>query len=146
MKQRGFTLLEVLVATVILAIAVAGVLSALTTSLRNAARLTDYDRSAMLARRKMDELLQERGLPKFVAIEGVWDPSMTNGQTSGWTARIQPWEMAPGSGPGSPVLERVELQVWWQTAGGQRRQFNLEGFRRGTLTPADIAAGAVVAR
>ena len=55
-RNRGFTLLEVMVATTIMAIAVVGLLSSLSASLRNAARLTDNDRSALLARRKMDEL------------------------------------------------------------------------------------------
>jgi general secretion pathway protein I len=144
-SERGFTLLEVLVASVIMAIAVAGVLSALSTSMRNQARLTDYDRSAMLARRKMDEVMAEKKLPKFVVIEGLWDRALTNNRESGWRARILPWEMLPQSGPGSPVLERIELEVWW-IDGERRRTFTLEGFRRGQLTEADIAAGAALTR
>jgi type II secretion system protein I len=42
MNRRGFTLLEVLVATVIMATAVIALLSNLSTSLNNAARLTDF--------------------------------------------------------------------------------------------------------
>ena len=142
-KRRGFTLLEVLVATTLMAIAISGVLSALSSTMRNAARLTDYDRSAMLARRKMDELLLDRKVPKFVFLEGEWDPVMTNGRQSGWRARIMPWEIAPKSGPGSNMLERIELEVWW-LEGERRRSLALEGFRRSMLTEADIAAGAVV--
>ena len=55
--RAGFTLLEVLVATTIMAIAVSGLLASLSTSLRVASRLTDYDRATLLAREKMDELL-----------------------------------------------------------------------------------------
>jgi general secretion pathway protein I len=138
-SERGFTLLEVLVASVIMAIAVAGVLSALSTSMRNEARLTDYDRSAMLARRKMDELLTERKLPRFVLLEGRWDPSLTNNRESGWRARIQPWEMLPNVGPGAQVLDRIELEVWWME-GERRKIFTLEGFRRGKLGESDAAA------
>lgn len=126
-----------------MAIAISGVLSALSSTMRNAARLTDYDRSAMLARRKMDELLIDRKLPKFVFLEGQWDPVMTNGRQAGWRARILPWEIAPSSGPGSNILERVELEVWWME-GERRRGLQLEGFRRGMLTDADLAQGAVV--
>jgi general secretion pathway protein I len=141
MKQSGFTLLEVLVATVIMAVAIGGTLSALSSSMRNEARLSDYDRAAMFARRKLEELLIDRKLPKMAPLEGVWDPAMTNGRTSGWQARITPWEMTPNAGPGSPVLERIELEVWWED-GGRRRVFRLDGYRRGILTPAEIAAGA----
>ena len=139
--QRGFTLLEVIVASVIVAIAISGVLSALSSSMRNAARLTDYDRSAMLARRKMDELLVERKLPKFVLLEGRWDPALTNNRESGWRARIQPWEMLPNAGVNALVLDRIELEVWW-LEGERRRTLNLEGFRRGTLTATDLVAKA----
>lgn len=144
--QRGFTLLELLVATAIMAIAVGGVLSALSTSMRNASRLSDYDRSAMLARRKMDEILVDRRIPKMASLEGVWDPMYTNGRNSGWRARVVPFEWLPGVGPGAEVLERVELEVWWDAGDGRRRNFALEGFRRGVLTAADIQAGALLPR
>lgn len=141
-RLRGFTLLEMLVATVILAIAVTGLMAALSGSLRNAARLTDYDRAAMLARRKMDELLEDKKLPKFVFLEGRWDPSLTSGKESGWRARIQPWEMLPNPGAGSRSLDRVELEIWWLD-GENRRSFRVEGFRRGMLTEGDVRGGAV---
>jgi general secretion pathway protein I len=140
MKQRGFTLLEVLVATVILAVAVTGLLSALSTSLRNAARLTDYDRAALLGRQKMDELLLATTLPKLVPIEGVWEPEVAGDARIGWRARYSPFEMLPQRGPGMPYLERVELEIWWMN-GEKRRTLALEGFRRSVLTPQDVAAG-----
>ena len=141
MKRRGFTLLEVLVATLIMAIAVTGLLSALSTSLRNAARLTDYDRAALLARQKMDELLIARPLPTGGVMEGSWDPSLTSGGPMGWRARMTPFEIPPRSGPGTPILDRVELEIWWMS-GGHRRTFTLEGFRREVLTAQQAAAGA----
>ena len=140
--QRGFTLLEMLVATVILAIAVTGLMSALSGSLRNAARLTDYDRAAMLARRKMDELLEDKKLPKFVFLEGRWAPALTGGRESGWRARIQPWEMMPTPAVGMLALDRIELEVWWLD-NNNRRIFQLEGFRRAMLTEADVRGAAV---
>jgi general secretion pathway protein I len=140
-RNRGFTLLEVMVATTIMAIAVVGLLSSLSASLRNAARLTDYDRSALLARRKMDELLLDRRLPRFAIVEGNWDQSAT-GVEGGWRARITPFDLPPGVGAGVAVLDRVELEVWWKK-GGLRRTFTLEGFRRGMLRPEEVAlAGA----
>ncbi len=140
-RNRGFTLLEVMVATTIMAIAVVGLLSSISASLRNASRLTDYDRSALLARRTLDELLLDQRLPRFAAVEGKWDRSAT-GMEGGWRAQVTPFDVPPGAVAGSLVLDRVELEVWWKS-GDRRRTFTLEGFRRGALRPQDVAlAGA----
>ena len=140
MKQRGFTLLEVLVATVILAVAVTGLMSALSTSLGSAARLTDYDRAALLGRQKMDELIIASNLPKLTPIEGIWAPEVAGDLKAGWRARLSPFEMPSTAGPGTPYLERVELEIWWMN-GEKRRTLNIEAFRRSVITTEDRAAG-----
>lgn len=135
-NQRGFTLLEVLVAAAIMGIAVAGVLSGLASASRNASRLTQYDRAVVLARQKMNELLVDRAAPRNIPLTGNWDPPIAN---AGWNARVTPFEAAPGSGPGQWSIDRVELEVWWMD-GPRRRAFTLEGFRRGVLQPGDVAS------
>lgn len=139
-RQAGFTLLEVLVASVLMSVAVAGLLSQLTTSLSIAARLTEADRAALLARRKMDELMTVRRLPKGAPLAGTIE-----GAPGGWRARVTPFEMARGSGPGSFYIERIELEIWWMN-GDSRRTFVLEGFRKTILTPQDLAEGMVLPR
>jgi general secretion pathway protein I len=136
-RRRGFTLLEVMVATVIMGIAVSGVLSGLASAARNASRLTQYDRATLLARQKMDELLVDHGIRRGVPLEGVWDPALAGGASAGWRALVEPFEMTPGSGPGNWVLDRVQLEVWWMD-GPTRRGFTLEGFRRGILKDGDL--------
>jgi prepilin-type N-terminal cleavage/methylation domain-containing protein len=135
--RRGFTLLEALVATALMAVAVTGVLTALSTSLRNAARLGDYDRGSLLARRKMTELMTEARLPRNVPLQGGFDRVVAAGlDDAGWRAVIRPFEHPPGAGPGTRILDRIELEVWW-VARGQRRSFTLEAYRPGVLLPQD---------
>ena len=131
--RRGFTLLEVLVATLIMGIAVAGLLSGLASSTRNAARLTEYDRATILAKSKMDELISDHTIPRRAPIGETFDPVLTGGIQAGWNATITPFESAPGGGVGKWVVDRVELEIWWISGTAQgplRRSYSLEGFRR----------------
>jgi general secretion pathway protein I len=121
-SQRGFTLLEILVATTIMAIAVVGLLSNLSTSMRTASHITDADRAAQMARNKMEDLLVDINLPYQGTLEGTFDPN------SGWTAQIGPFEGPPNYQPGATILQRIALVVWWRS-GGNLRQFPVEAYR-----------------
>ncbi len=120
--QTGFTLLEIMVATTLMGIAVVGLLSSLSTSMRSAGRVTDADRAAQMARNKMEELMVDGNLPFQGSLEGQFD------STSGWTAQIGPFEMPPQVQPGAAILQRIGLVVWWKN-GDNLRQFPLESFR-----------------
>ena len=63
-----------LVATVIMGLAVVGLLSNISTSLQHASRLTEHDRAALAAKRKMDELLVDSRLPYDSPMEGQVRP------------------------------------------------------------------------
>src|SRR5436190_12216947 len=124
--RQGFTLLEVLVATVIMGVAVAGLIAGLSQSVHNASRLTDYDRAAMLARTKMNELLVDRNLPFDGRVEGRFDPSDAGGSASGWRAVLKPFEAPPNAQPGTVILEQIDLELWWEPATGTRRTLALQ--------------------
>jgi len=121
-NQKGFTLLEILVATTIMGIAVVGLLSSLSTSMRNATHVSEADRVAQIARNKMEELLVDARLPFQGTMEGAFD------NTSGWTAQIGPFEAPPQLQPGVPVLQRIALVVWWKN-GENLRRYPLEAYR-----------------
>lgn len=137
MGKRGFTLLEMVVATAIMGIAVVGLLSVLAGAARNAARLRDYDRVAQLAELRMNEMLLDEDLPRDVDLSGEFDSAISGGLQSGWRARLTAFEMPPARVPGQYSLDRIEMEVWWM-AGGQRRSIPLEAFRRHILRPEDI--------
>jgi general secretion pathway protein I len=138
MSRRGFTLLEMMVATLIMGIAVVGLLSGISASTRNAARVGDSDRAVLLARAKMDELLLDRTLARGALVRGPIHEALLGGRNGGWIARVTGFENPPVVAPGIQVIDRIELQVWWM-AGEERRTFNLDGYRTYTLQPRDLA-------
>jgi len=137
MRRRGFTLLEMLVATLIMGIAVIGLMAEITASMRNASRVTNRDRAALLARSKMDELLADPLLPVDSPVNGVFDRGLTGGVEGGWTARLTRFEMPPNPAPGQQSLDRLSLEIWWM-ANGERRTFTLSGYRAHTLRPEEV--------
>jgi general secretion pathway protein I len=129
LNRKGFTLLEVLVATVIMGLAVAGLIAGLSQSVKNASRLTDYDRAVMLARTKMNDLLIDVNLPFDGTIEGQFSPDQSGGIPSGWRAALRPFDLPPRAGPNTVILQRIALELWWQPASGTRRTIQLESYR-----------------
>ena len=129
-----------IVATTIMAIAVVGLLSGISGATRNAARLRDYDRAAQLGRLRMNELLLDRKLSRNLDLSGPFDPALTGGIEAGWRARLENFELPPHPGPGQMALDRIELQVWWNS-GTERRTFTLDSFRPRLLTAQDLAPG-----
>ncbi len=124
--KRGFTLLEMIVATTIMGIAVAGLMSGISSSTRNAARLRDYDRVVQLARLRMNSLLTDPHVPGNRLQQGLFDPAITGGLECGWRSQVSVAEKSP-----TPM------------SGGQRRSFPLDGYRRRTLVPGDFVDGVL---
>ena len=139
-RRRGFTLLEMLVATTIMGIAVTGLLSGLSTATHNAARLRDYDRVVQLSRLRMNDLLADLRAPHNTALQGRFDPAQTGGVETGWNAMVTTAEISPVRVPNDFALDRIELQVWWMD-GARRRSFQLEAYRRRPLRDEDLAEG-----
>jgi general secretion pathway protein I len=129
------------VATLIMAIAVVGLLSGISGATRNAARLREYDRAVQLARLRMNDLLMDYMMPRDTQVSGAFDPALTGGIESGWRARLANFEMPPSPAPGQLALDRIELVIWWAN-GKDRRTFTLDGYRTRVLRPGDVSVGA----
>lgn len=112
-------------ATLIMAIAVVGLLTNVSTSLNTASRLADHDQMALLAKRQMERLLAS---PLVVgqSYAGQFPRRDPGELEAGWTALVQPFEASPADS--GAVLDRVILEVWW-VRNGQRRTMQLETLR-----------------
>ncbi len=139
-RDAGITLLEMLVAATILAIAVVGLMTGLSGTTRNAARLQDYDRAVQLGRTRMNDLMLDMRLPTNASVSGTFDPSQTGGLEAGWRARTTPFALPPVLQVGQARIDRLELEVWWKT-GATVRTFTVDGYRPHVLTPEDVAGG-----
>src|ERR1035438_2642988 len=109
--RAGFTLLEVLVATVIMGVAVTGLIVGLSQSVKNAGRLADYDRAVMLARTRMNDLLLNVNVPFDGSVNGVFPSDEAGGIPSGWNASLRPYEVPPNAQPGATVLQQIALDI-----------------------------------
>lgn len=125
-RPRGFTLLEVLVAATIMAIAIGTLLASLNTSLANASRLSERDRATLEAKRLLDEIITDQSIPAGAALAGQVDPGigLPNGA---WRAQTGVFEASRG-GPGSRQLQRIAVEITWLSGRSPRRAF-IEGYR-----------------
>jgi prepilin-type N-terminal cleavage/methylation domain-containing protein len=135
-RESGFTLLEVMVASLIMAIAISALLVNLHNSLRNVERLSSYDRASVFAQHKMDELLADPTLGVLARVSGPYLPGGDSLQ-SGWSARTRPFEYPPNLSGAIALLEEIHLEVWW-TRDGAPKKFALNGYRSVVLTPEDM--------
>ena len=140
-RARGFTLLEMIVATTIMGIAIAGLLSGISGATRNAARLRDYDRVVQLAQLRMNDLLADPKAPISGGIEGMFEPELTGGLPAGWRAVISVAEKSPNPVIGDFALDHIVLEVWWQSSD-KRQTFTLETYRRRPLREQDLGGGS----
>lgn len=111
--QHGFSLLEVLVAFAILALAVATILSLFASGLRNTAVAADYARALTLAESQL-AILQGREAVRLVS----GDSEGSAGEFT-WHSRISPYEDA-GSDTSRTRLYRIDVSVNWGDGVHQR--------------------------
>lgn len=122
--QQGFTLLEVLVAMVILSTAIVALLGLITTSLNATTRVESATRAAMLGREKMSELLVDGRYSPSGVVNTVGVPPSASGRwddLTRWEAHYSAGEITAAPGVAVPVPVAIELVVFWK-----RNRFSAE--------------------
>ena len=90
-----------------------------------------------LGRARMDELMLDLTLPHDVPLSGVFDIRQTAGFEAGWRARLTTFALPPTVVVGETALDRLELEVWWQS-GTVTRTFTLDAYRPRVIVIGDL--------
>ena len=85
--EAGFTLLEVVIAVVLVGIAFGAILQAFSQSLRNIRRIDVYQVAMQMAQNKMNELLIDDQVVDDGVLEGAWDDNFR------WRAALETHEV-----------------------------------------------------
>ena len=133
--QRGYTLIEVMVAFAILALALTLLLGTLSGATKQIRWADDAGRAALHA----ESLLSQTGVGEVLE-PGRTEGSFENGRYR-WTMDIQPW-VDPSLAevpqqpvdPGAPRLLSLDLQVQWGS-GAERERLHLQSLRLVTPNP-----------
>lgn len=122
-RQKGFTILEVLVGFVVAALLLSIILSAFAGGLRNLVQTDRYSQAALIAQSRMAELGVTSPLQ-----EGHFEGRDESGY--GWQVTVAPlaWEFFTQLQDQGRVLYKVDVRVYWQSAG-RLSNFELSSLR-----------------
>lgn len=133
--QRGYTLIEVMVAFAILALALTLLLGTLSGATKQIRWADDAGRAALHA----ESLLSQTGVGEALA-PGRTEGNFEDGRYR-WTMEIQPWvdpslvDVPPQPvDPGAPRLLSLDLEVQWGS-GAARERLHLQSLRLVTPDP-----------
>ena len=133
--QRGYTLIEVMVAFAILALALTLLLGTLSGATQQIRWADDAGRAALHA----ESLLSQTGVGQVLE-PGRTEGNFENGRYR-WTMDVQPWvdpslvDVPPQpEDPGAPRLLSLDLEVQWGS-GEPRERLHLQSLRLVTPNP-----------
>jgi len=132
-EQAGFTLLEVLMAMVILGVGILSIALAQISSLKVSSRSRSLSQAMYLAQEQLDLFMTMPGAdPTFAApVEDAADPNGpidVNPGDADETTFTRTWTIEPST----PVagLARITVNITWDAASGATHQIELQGIKR----------------
>lgn len=137
-RQHGFTLIEVIIAFALLALALTLLLGSLSGAARQIRTANDSGRATLHAQ----SLLAQLGVGEILQ-PGQKQGTFEQGRYR-WTLEVEPYidplkQRSPQAVASAPRLLQLQLEVEWGDAPGQRLRWQTL-----RLAPADINASAVV--
>ena len=114
-SHRGFTLIEVLVATAVLGIAATALFGLLSRSLFNLRKIEDLHRYELAAQNVMNEVLMLSTLPAEGRAEGALDDIGAH-----WIINVKPWAPPTLEAKPDQAILSVEAVVTWPGRSSQR--------------------------
>ena len=129
--QRGFTLIEVLVAAAVLGITATALFGLFSKSLFNLRKVEDLHHYELAARDVMNRVLLLPALPAEAQVEG----SLEN-IGARWTVNVKPWAPASLEGRPKEAILKVDVGVTWPGRSSQRT-VEVEALRFATVAYSD---------
>jgi type II secretion system protein I len=117
-RDSGFTLIEMMVAVVLLAVGITAMMRAVNSSTMASAQARDQVLAATLAQQVMNELIQN----------GVENGGVTEGSDSGDFGTEYPgyhYETTVEQSPDVTGLDQITVTVLWPSGGPQERHYDL---------------------
>jgi len=130
-SQRGFTLIEVVVAAAIFGIATASLFALLSRSLANLRKIDDVRHYQLAAEDLMDRTLLLSRLPPGGSIEGTLDKPPAK-----WIVKITPWIPAVLENKAPDAIMKIDVEVRWDGQSGERN-IKLETLKAAVLSYAN---------
>jgi type II secretion system protein I len=126
-RQRGFTLIEVLVAVSVIGLASVALFSLFSTSLLNLRKLQDLHHYQLASEDLMNRVQLLQKLPAKGNATGTLSDLGAD-----WNVSVAPWYPTSLDGKPDLAIMKVDVNMTWRTRVGQR-SFHIESLKPATI-------------